>query len=195
MKSTNRRCSHCRKKVSGDAIIGGLRAFCSFEHLHEFMKSDAGKKAAKKVHRHELRDVRERHKTKSDYTKEAQAAFNLYIRTRDAGKPCISCGSMPESYYGGGIDAGHFLARGSQKGTHKRFDTRNCHAQCKRCNRYLAGAVADFRDGLLARYGQDFVERLEQCDGQGPYSVDYLKRIKSIFTRRAKLYERLRGLK
>lgn len=194
MKSTNRRCSHCRKKIAtDDAIIGGLRAFCSYDHLQQFMQSSKGKNLREVSARKELREVREKQKTKSDYTKEAQAAFNKYIRTRDEGKPCISCGNTPESFYGGGVDAGHYLARGSQKGTQKRFDTRNCHAQCKRCNRYLAGAVADFRVGLEQRYGKLYVEALEQSEGQGPYSIDYLKRIKSIFTRKAKLYNRLRN--
>lgn len=194
MKSTNRRCSYCKKKVaSQDAIIGGLRAFCSYPHLQAFMQSAQGKKVVQKVQREELRNVRERHKGKPEYLKEAQAAFNKYIRVRDQGKPCISCGVTPESYYGGGVDAGHYLARGSQKGTQKRFDTRNCHAQCKRCNRYLAGAVADFRVGLEQRYGKEYVEALEQSEGQGPYSIDYLKRIKDVFTRKAKLYNKIRN--
>ena len=170
-------------------MVGGLRAFCSYDHLALFMKGSTGQKIKKLSARKELRDIREKHKTKSDYMKEAQAAFNKYIRTRDAGKPCISCGTMPESFYGGGTDAGHYRSRGSAP--HLKFHTSNCHAQCKRCNRYLSGSITEYRKGLVERIGLDKVEALEQDQEVRRFDTEYLKRIKDIFSRRARLYERL----
>ena len=54
--------------------------------------------------------------------------------------------------------------------------------------------MADFRDGLIKRYGIEYVEALENDDRQLTYTKEYLTRIEKIFKRRAKLYERLRGL-
>lgn len=197
MKSTNRRCSHCRKKITTEeAIIGGLRAFCSYDHLQQFMQGSTGQKikklSSKKEARTELREVRQKHKTKSDHKKEAQSAFNAYIRARDEGKPCISCGNMPESYYGGGVDAGHYRSRGSAPQCS--FNLYNVHAQCKRCNRYLSGNVTEYRKGLVQRIGLDKVEALENDEEIRRFDVAYYQRIKSIFTRKKKLLERLRVL-
>jgi len=38
------------------------------------------------------RAQKEKLKTRKDWLREAQAAFNSYIRERDRGLPCISCG-------------------------------------------------------------------------------------------------------
>lgn len=99
-------------------------------------------------------------KTLPELRKEAQSAFNAYIRARDAGKPCISCGCpLPSGGVGGGFDAGHFRTRGAAP--HLAFNEDNVHGQCKRCNRYLAGNVASYRVGLIGRIGTGKVEALE----------------------------------
>ena len=105
-------------------------------------------------------------KTKSDWTKEAQAAFNKYIRLRDelAGHPCISCGTLNPQHGGrGGLwDAGHYLSRGSSP--EKRFLEDNCHRQCKKCNTH-GFSSAQYRKNLLARIGP---ERLAAVEGPVP---------------------------
>lgn len=193
MKSTNRRCSTCRKKVPAEeAITGALRAFCSYECLQAYAKSDKGQKAVKSAYRKDLSERKEKLKTAGDYTKEAQAAFNKFVRIRDAHKPCISCGNpLEHESLGGGYDAGHYRSRGSA--SHLRFNLLNVHAQCKKCNRYLSGNVTDYRIGLVSRIGQNMIDKLERDNTPKKFTVEYLKRVKSIFTRRANLYERLRN--
>jgi len=88
----------------------------------------------------------------------AQAAFNGYIRARDFNQPCISC-SKPPNATPNGWDAGHYRSVGSAP--HLRFFEDNCHAQCKLCNRHLAGNHVAYRQGLIARIGIDRVEALE----------------------------------
>lgn len=120
-------------------------------------------------------------KTARDWTKEAQIAFNAYIRERDKEKACISCGTLPGSdYVGGCFDAGHFRSRGSAP--HLRFDPDNTHGQCKRCNRYLSGNVSGYRAGLVARIGLAHVEKLEADQTPRKYSIDELKAIKAKYT-------------
>ena len=79
---------------------------------------------------------------------EAQAAFNAFIRARDAHLACICCDKFPivTGMRGGEWDAGHYRSRGSAD--HLRFDEDNVHKQLKNCNRYASGNVVGYRQGL-----------------------------------------------
>lgn len=127
----------------------------------------------------------DRLKTARDWTKEAQAAFNAYIRARDAGKPCICCGLPLESGdIGGRFDCGHYRSVGSAP--HLRFDERNAHGQRKQCNRWGAGRAVDYRIGLIARIGQEAVEALEADHTPRKHSIDDLKSIKAYYVAKLK---------
>ena len=98
--------------------------------------------------------------TKPQLTKKAQTAFNAFIRARDAGKPCISCGvPLPTEQVGGNFDCGHYRSVGSAP--HMRFVEDNAHGQCKRCNMHLAGNHVEYRKGLVERIGLKSVESIE----------------------------------
>jgi len=134
----------------------------------------------------------EKLKTKSEWTKEAQIEFNKYVRLRDMGKGCISCGSaVGNGSPGGDGDAGHFRSRGSAP--HLRFDERNCNLQCKRCNRYLSGNISDYRIGLIQRIGLQAVEQLEADQSPKHYSIDDLKAIKVKYKALARELEKAIG--
>jgi len=130
---------------------------------------------------------REALKTRSDYLKEAQVAFNAYIRARDADKPCICCGRTSEKQYltGSNWDCGHYRSTGSAP--HLRFDENNAHRQLTVCNRHGAGRAVDYRIGLIARIGVAAVEALEADNAPRKWSIDELKAIKALY--RAKLRE------
>lgn len=183
-----RRCSLCRKKVPAEnAVIGQLRAFCSMEHLIEYARSDKGKKIAEKGWRQQKSEILKKQKTWRDWCKEAQKEFNAYIRARDAGNPCISCGrSLSERSIGGDYDCGHFRSVGSAP--HLRFHTWNAHGQCKKCNRYLGGNYSEYRRRLLARIGVDKVETLEADYSTKNYTYHDLQRIIKICKKRRKRY-------
>ena len=185
-----RRCSLCKKKVPEEtAIIGSLKAFCCMEHLIEFSRSAAAQKIHRTAERKETKQAKERLKTRSDFNREAQSAFNRYIRARDMGKPCICCGrSQGDIKHGGSVDAGHYRSRGSAPGL--RFNLMNCHSQLAYCNRYLSGNVVGYRAGLIERIGLERVERLEADNSPRRFDTEYLQRVKRIFTNRARFYER-----
>lgn len=128
-------------------------------------------------------------KRRADHMREAQTAFNAYIRERDrlAGYLCISSG-LPLDWSGNNVDAGHYRSRGSAP--HLRFNEDNVHAQSKKENRYAAGNVTDYRIGLIARIGVARVEALETDQAARKWTVDELKAIKAGY--KAKLKE-LRG--
>lgn len=142
----------------------------------------------------DLKQRREALKTRAEWEKEAQAAFNRYIRMRDMYQECISHPGklISNSNYitGSAVDASHYRSRGAA--SHLRFNVFNVHSACTRCNRQLSGNAVEYRIRLIERIGLERVERLEADNEPRKFDIDYLKRVKSIFTRRARHYEKLR---
>jgi hypothetical protein len=67
-------------------------------------------------------------------------------------------------------------------------------AQCVRENRDLGGAAGKFRIGLIARIGVEKVEALESMQGPAKFTIEYLKRLKRVFAKKAnRLAKRLEG--
>ncbi|MGY2294274.1 recombination protein NinG [Pseudomonas yamanorum] len=144
------------------------------------------RKSLAQVERREIKIRKEKLKSRGEHMREAQQAFNEYVRTRDqaAGHPCISSGK-PLDWSGNAVDAGHYRSVGSAP--HLRFDERNCHAQSKQDNRFLSGNAVDYRIGLIARIGQEAVDALEADQSVRKYSIEQIKGIKAYY--RAKTRE------
>ena len=159
---------------------------CQTQHaLAEIERRNATQSRQKaKTERQDTQRRKEAAKTRSDLMREAQTAFNAFIRLRDqlAGYPCISSG-RPLDWSGNQTDAGHYRSTGSAP--HLRFDERNCHAQSKLDNRYLAGNAVDYRIGLIARIGLEAVEAMEADNTPRKWSADDLRAIRDEY--RAKL--------
>ena len=138
------------------------------------------RKSLAQVERREIKVRKEKLKGRGEHMREAQQAFNEYIRTRDqaAGHLCISSGK-PLDWSGNAVDAGHYRSVGSAP--HLRFDERNCHAQSKQDNRFLSGNAVDYRIGLIARIGQEAVDALEADQSVRKYSVEQIKGIKAKY--------------
>lgn len=153
-------------------------------------RQDKQRKSLAQRERREIKVRREKLKSRSDYLREAQQAFNQFIRTRDqlAGHQCISSGK-PLDWSGNAVDAGHYRSVGSAP--HLRFDERNCHAQSKQDNRFLSGNAVDYRIGLIARIGQVAVDELESDQSVKKYTIEDLKAIKAHY--RAKTRKLKRG--
>ena len=89
----------------------------------------------------------------SDLKKEVQKHFNRYIRLRDEGKMCISCGKREISH------AGHYIAQGSTGAL--RYHEDNVNGQCVKCNVWDHGNLINYRIGLVKKIGEDRVQWLE----------------------------------
>jgi len=100
-----------------------------------------------------------------------QRVFNSYIRSRDSGIPCISCGRE-------GNQAGHYF---TVKGfSALRFDEWNVNLQCAGCNLFLHGNQAMYRIGLVEKIGLKAVSELEAKaigDRIKKWSIDELNKI------------------
>lgn len=160
---------------------------CSVECSITWARRKAQKTVEAKAReaRREIRERKEKIKTRSDWIREAQVEFNKYIRTRDADKPCICCGTpLISGAVGGGFDAGHYRSVGSAP--HLRFDERNCHGQTKKCNRYGSGRAVDYRIGLINRLGLKEVEALESDQTIRKYTIDELRAIRDMYRKKTK---------
>lgn len=177
-------------KACGDKFRPSLstQKACSVKCALELAKQPEGQKVARKAiadrERREIQVRKEKIKSRGDYLREAQQAFNAYIRLRDqlAGHACISSG-RPLNWNGNAVDAGHYRSVGAAP--HLRFDERNVHAQSKEQNRYLSGNATDYRVGLIQRIGLAEVEALERDQSVRKYTIDDLKAIKAEY--RAKI--------
>lgn len=118
-------------------------------------------------------------KSRQDHLKDAQAAFNAFIRERDRDEPCISCGR----HHTGAYDAGHYRSVGAQPAL--RFDETNVHKQCVPCNKHKAGNIVEYRIRLVQKIGALRVELLETEHAPAKFSIEDAQRIKAAY--RAKL--------
>jgi len=71
--------------------------------------------------------------------------FNRFIRERDEGKPCISCGNWRR------LEAGHYHSAGKHQSV--RFNEDNVHGQCHQCNTHGHGELINYAKGLERKIG------------------------------------------
>lgn len=138
---------------------------------------------AKKAERESTRKRKDAIKSKADWAREAQTAFNAYIRARDEGLPCISCGR----HHQGQWHAGHYLSTGARP--ELRYTESNVHRQCAPCNTHLSGNAVLYRIGLIERIGLQAVEWLEGPHEMPKWTAEDYRAIRDTY--RAKL----KGLK
>lgn len=110
-----------------------------------------------KKDRSETRERKEKLKTRTQKINDAKKVFQKWIRNRDEGFDCISCGAKYGNYT---VHAGHYRKAEIYRGVI--FDTRNVHAQCSKCNTYLGGNEANYRTGLVKKIGESEVLELER---------------------------------
>jgi hypothetical protein len=177
------RCPSCKKKLeSGQRIHPGcVDAYADQQAAKAERAKAKAVKAAQKDERETTRARKEALKSRSDWMKDAQKAVNAFVRARDSGLPCISCGR----YHQGEIHGGHYLSRGAHP--ELALDERNIHAQCQPCNVHLSGNQINYRKGLIARHGVELVEWLEGAHSPKKYTIDQLKEIARTY--KAKLKE------
>lgn len=112
-------------------------------------------------------------KRRGDEIEEADLAMGKFVRLRDClwtkKNPewglCISCGGLCQYKYDESIDpkrcgsAGHYVPRANMA---LRWDMENVNLQCRYCNEFLDGNEEGYKEGIIAKYGQATLNRLEQ---------------------------------
>lgn len=110
-------------------------------------------------------------KKKPDLVAKLDKVFSRYIRLRDCMPNgyfrCISCGQIKPFEQ---ADCGHYINRQHMS---TRFDEMNCNAQCRKCNRFMEGNMQGYRQGLVAKYGEQRVLLLEAKKKQTRKYADF----------------------
>jgi len=178
-----RRCTQCKSyKVQTKGITCAIGFFCDGDCRIEYANKSTGKlleksraiKAKSDNKAHSDRKKAFNNNDKALRAKEAQKAFNAYIRLRDDKEPCISC----QRHHKGQYHAGHYKTVGARPDL--RFDEDNCHKQCAPCNNHLSGNIGEYITNLINKIGQKRVDALTLVRTV-KYTCDDLKGIELIY--------------
>ncbi|EGT0656864.1 recombination protein NinG [Proteus mirabilis] len=190
-KLRRRRCKICREWFIPKQ---SFQNWCSPEHgfeLSEQRRNKDREKALaklKKENQEKEREAKDKLKVRklavkplSYFTKQAQTAFNAFIRERDKDESCISCGRFHEGQY----HAGHYRTTGANP--ELRFDEDNVHKQCAPCNNHLSGNIENYTPRLIEKIGQERFDRLMGSHELPKWKREDYERIRDHY--RAKLKE------
>ncbi|QZA71302.1 NinG-like recombination protein [Pseudomonas phage AH02] len=169
-----KKCSQCGESFipgrMGQAVCGPKCALAAAPTYRE-----KAQKAIDRENDKKHRQAKEKIKTKAEHTKEAQQAFNAWIRARDTHLACVSCGRHHQGQY----HAGHFRTVGANP--ELRFEPLNCHKQCAPCNNHKSGDIVNYRLELVRRIGAEAVEWLEGKHEPKRYTIEDLQTIKAHY--------------
>ena len=174
------KCKNCKQEYKK---YQPLQTVCGYECSIELSKARMETKKAKAWAK-EKSKRKEALKTNSDYVRELQAIFNMYIRLRDKHKGCISCGKSLLGKY----DAGHYYSTGSYP--ELRFNEDNVHGQCVHCNQHKRGNLLEYRERLKDRIPTDrFVTLNMLKNTPRKYTIEELKELKEVYKQKIKEFE------
>lgn len=176
-----KRCKVCREPFTPSKP---LQRVCGYECACQVAKAAHEKRMAKvaKDDRREKRAKLEKLKSRADFAKEAQTEVNKYVRLRDAHLGCASC-DKPASW-DGQWHASHFRSVGAASAV--RFNLWNIHKACSVCNNWKSGNLSDYEPRLRVKIGDAKVDWLRTQNQLVSYSVEYLKRLKAVFSKKAR---------
>lgn len=181
-KLKTKKCKNCGAEFTPfNSMQKACNQTCALELAVKEREKKEAKQKSEEVKRVKQKLKQLSMKDKPKALREAQKAFNAYIRERDRGLPCISCGRST----GCKINAGHYLSVKSHP--ELRFDEKNVHLQCEHCNCYLSGNQVNYRKGLIERFGESIVDYLESDHELVKRSVDEIWSIRDKY--KAKLKE------
>jgi hypothetical protein len=179
------KCRQCREPFQKRSQLHTICSQLCLILAAEIKEAKAARKRAteqakaEKADRVSLRARKLAIKPRKWWLKRAEAAFNEWVRTRDAERPCVSCGRHKATY-----DAGHYMTVGSCP--ELRFDEANVHKQCVQCNRDLHGNSIRYRARLLRLIGPAGVDRLEGPNAAKKYTIADLQAIHDTYKAKTK---------
>lgn len=172
-KIYQRKCVVCKDKFTPQ---NNTQIVCNPACAVEYMKRQRSKEW-----KQQKKEIKQKLETKSEVLKAAQIVFNTYIRLRDKGKPCISCGSkLGKTYH-----AGHMFSVGSYPNL--RFHENNVHGQCIECNLHKHGNVKEYDlrlQNLLSK--EEYSELLESRNKPLKLTLDEVKELIAIYKQKIK---------
>lgn len=163
-KVKKKRCKECNKLF---VPYRTTQTVCSPECAIKNGKAKELKRQEDSKHIDKLIKEKKESNRLSTYLSNTKNIVHKYIRLRDKGKHCISCGTPHKDDF----DAGHFYPGG--KFTALKFDLDNIHAQCIQCNRYKEGEFEMYSLRLPNRIG---VQRYQELVKRADMSIKTVKK-------------------
>jgi hypothetical protein len=175
-----KRCKNCGSEF--EPRFSTLEKYCwapDCKTIEALQKLEAVKKLEARNWRQRKNELKKANKNASDYRNELQVVFNTWVRLRDSGEPCISCGVPLQ----GKFDAGHFHSVGNYPNL--RYNSDNVHGQCVECNQHKRGNIHEYRNNLIKRIGIERVEALNEARKQPlklsvPEIIDLIEHYKAL---------------
>ena len=160
-----------------------LQYLCGWECATAYAKKKEEEKK-EKAWKDNKKKLKEGLKTHSDYLKELQIVFNKFIRLRDNGKPCISCGNPNMKK----VNASHYYNANNHYNV--RFDEDNVHSSCEYCNTYLHGNLIEYRPRLIEKIGeQRFKELEDKARTIRHFTIPELIELKEVYKEKIRILE------
>ncbi|HJV75366.1 MAG TPA: recombination protein NinG [Noviherbaspirillum sp.] len=163
--------------------FSSLVKWCSPEHGAIIGEQALAKKkareaaASRKLTREQALEL----KPPTYWAKRAEKACNAYIRKRDEGDPCISCGTYDASEW----HAGHCYTVKARPDI--RYHEDNIHLQCPKCNTYQGGMVGEYKKRVVSKIGQERLDALAYVNPAFKKTREYYQGIEAHY--KAKLKE------
>ena len=192
-----RKCKECEVKIPAcDGLIVGVNFVCSRECAFNLANKalsksrERQKQKDKREHKEKRKEATARHRERKEevrpikwYADRAQREFNKYIRLRDKGIPCISCGKPDDGSHQ--RHASHYRSRGAC--SYLRFDESNVHASCSVCNNHMSGNISGYMPALIRKIGIKEFERIESSPKLKKWNKKELIDIYLEYKKRCKL--------
>ena len=184
-KLKEKKCRSCKLMFSPwNSLQVCCTPICAIRYTTEVKnnKTAIAVEKKRKTVRAKHRAAKQALKSKADWLREAQTACNAFIRERDKGLPCISCGNTNDVKY----CAGHYKTRGAHP--ELRFHPYNINRQCDwNCNLNLSGNITNYRPALIEKIGVENVEWLEGDHKAQHLQIEDIKDIKQYYKEQLKL--------
>lgn len=171
-----KKCKVCGKEFK--PTFSTAQPVCSYQCALELNKANKSKKEKKEWNKRK-KVIKDSLKTRSDHLNELQKIFNTWVRLRDKGNNCISCGKPCKKE-----NAGHYRSVGGNP--ELRFEPKNVHLQCEYCNTYLHGNLINYRINLIRLIGLSEVEWLEGVHNPKKYTIEEIKELKDLYKLKVK---------
>lgn len=180
------RCKNCREKF--EPRFSTLEKYCWQQEcklIEAMQKVEQNKKKESVDWNKKKAQIKKSLLTNSDYLKMAQQVFNSWIRMRDKGQMCISCGNRPLKE-----NAGHYFSSGGHSNV--RYNEDNVHLQCEHCNTYLSGNLLNYQIGIEKRIGGERLLKLHSiAHAEKRWSKQELEEIIAKYKQKCKEWKEL----
>jgi len=196
MSVKKRKCKQCSKWTE-HFIKTNVAVFCDVDCAYKFARAKQEKEQARLISKFKQSRTKEdktakkaaRELKKNDRKYQFQLTKSVIQKwvnhVRDAGLPCISCGTVKQTIVYSG---GHYKTAGGFP--ELALNTLNIHRQCNfHCNKNLSGNITGDKNskgytiGLVERYGQDYVDWLDSYHESTRYDCDQLIKIRAYYAK------------